>query len=92
MRSTPCCHGGKVRLKAARNRSVASLELRGRRAGVGNAELHHIAHGDRAAGGKGDEGVLKQDDFVARVIQEIATRALPEKRPAAPTGGKPTQA
>jgi threonyl-tRNA synthetase len=33
---------------------------------------------------KGDEGVLKQDEFVARVIQEIATRALPEKRPAAP--------
>ena len=33
---------------------------------------------------KGDEGVIKQDDFVARVIQEIATRALPEKRPAAP--------
>ncbi len=33
---------------------------------------------------KGDEGVIKQDDFVARVINEIATRALPEKRPAAP--------
>ena len=30
---------------------------------------------------RGDEGVIKQDDFVARVIQEIATRALPEKRP-----------
>ncbi|HLP03680.1 MAG TPA: His/Gly/Thr/Pro-type tRNA ligase C-terminal domain-containing protein, partial [Opitutaceae bacterium] len=43
---------------------------------------------------KGDEGVIKQDDFVARVLNEIATRALPEKRPAAPaalTGGKPAQ-
>ena len=40
---------------------------------------------------KGDEGVIKQDDFVARVIQEIATRALPEKRPAAPAPEKPAK-
>ena len=33
---------------------------------------------------KGDEGLIKQDDFLARVLQEIATKALPEKRPAAP--------
>ncbi len=32
----------------------------------------------------GDEGVLTQEAFVARVLQEIATRALPEKRPVPP--------
>ncbi|MBK8478458.1 MAG: threonine--tRNA ligase [Opitutaceae bacterium] len=43
---------------------------------------------------KGDEGLLKQDDFLARVLQEIATKALPEKRPAAPDApaGKPAGA
>ena len=40
---------------------------------------------------KGDEGVIKQDDFVARILQEIATRALPEKRPAAPAASQPAK-
>jgi len=53
--------------------------------GQREAELQSISVRSRA---KGDEGVLKQDDFVARVLQEIATRALPEKRPAAPAPAK----
>jgi threonyl-tRNA synthetase len=48
--------------------------------GQKEAEAMSVSVRSRA---KGDEGVNKQDDFVARITQEIATRALPEKRPAA---------
>ena len=48
--------------------------------GAKEAEALSVSVRSRA---KGDEGVHKQDDFLARVLAEIASRALPEKRPAA---------
>ncbi len=45
------------------------------------AEAQSVSVRSRA---KGDEGVLKVADVIARFQQEVATRALPEKKAAAP--------
>ena len=73
--------GAKIR-RAELDKVPYSLVL-----GQKEAEALSVSVRSRA---KGDEGVIKQDDFVARIVNEIATRALPEKRPAAPAQpGKP---
>jgi threonyl-tRNA synthetase len=51
--------------------------------GQKEAELAGVSVRSRA---KGDEGVLRQDDFLARIQNEITTRALPEKKPAPAAG------
>jgi threonyl-tRNA synthetase len=48
--------------------------------GQKEAEVQSASVRSRA---KGDEGVHKVEDLVARFKQEVATRALPEKKPAA---------
>ncbi|MBI2513076.1 MAG: threonine--tRNA ligase [Opitutae bacterium] len=53
--------------------------------GQKEAELLSASVRSRA---KGDEGVHKITDLISRFKQEVATRALPEKKPAAPAATK----
>jgi threonyl-tRNA synthetase len=58
--------------------------------GQKEAEAASVSVRSRA---KGDEGVLKVDDVIARFKSEVATRALPEKKAApAPAHNRPSQA
>ena len=45
--------------------------------GQKEAEAQSVSVRSRA---KGDEGILKVEDVIARFKQEVATRALPEKK------------
>ena len=55
--------------------------------GQKEAEANNVSVRSRA---KGDEGVLSADAFIAKLKQEVATRALPTKTPAA-TPAAPAQ-
>jgi threonyl-tRNA synthetase len=57
--------------------------------GQKEAEVQSASVRSRA---KGDEGIHKIEDLVARFKQEVATRALPEKKAPAPANNAPPKA
>jgi len=58
--------------------------------GQKEAEAQSVSVRSRA---KGDEGILKVEEVIARFKQEVATRALPEKKVvAAPANQHPPKA